>query len=95
MCLLDTLISEVALNIFVYYKMNLTRSLSNLANVVIPGSPKKSSPKKSSPKRGLPPRHPGNTTVIKKVEGIAMKGGKKNKTQRNKKSQKKRSQKKN
>jgi len=64
--------------------MTLKRSLSNLANLMIPGSPK---PRKHSPKQGLPPRHPRNNKS-KKVEGIAMKGGKKNKTQRNK-SQKK------
>ncbi len=75
----------MALYIFVYYIMTLKRSLSNLANLMIPGSPKKSSPRKHSPKSGKPPRHPGNTTGKKKVEGIAMKGGKKNKTQRKKK----------
>lgn len=56
-----------------------TTSLSNLANIVksiLPGSPRRS-PK--SPKR--PPRHPRNVTG-KKPEGIAHRGGKKNKTQR-------------
>jgi hypothetical protein len=86
-CLLDTLLSVVALNIFVYYIMiSVKRTISNLADLVKTiNITKKSSPRKHSPKSGKPPRHHGNTTGKKKVEGIAMKGGKKNKTQRNKK----------
>ncbi len=68
---------------FSYYIMPLTqsgtkgslkRTLSNLANLIMPESPKRSpSPKRSSPKLKRPPRHPGNITG--KTKGIAYKNG--------------------
>ncbi len=67
--------------------MNIKRSSNfhNLADLLSNiSSPKKSSPKKSlSPKSKRPPLHPKNVTG-KKMEGIAHRGGKKNKTQRRK-----------
>jgi hypothetical protein len=83
MYLLDTLISEVALNVFVYYIMiSIKRTISNLADLI--KDIKLSPPKKSPPKTGKPPRHPGNVKS-KRVEGIAFKkGGKKTQRRKNK-----------